>query len=119
MLILIDNSIENVHKMIKKISALLFIIALSGCAGYQTEKSWSAIGGSRADGTIKLAYPIALFNNSAPADSGVGMAGQRCKVWGYKSAVAFGGTTTQCERRNSFGDCVIGNVVKEYQCTSN
>lgn len=104
--------------MLKKITILFSILALSGCASYQTGKSWEAVGGSRSDGIIKLAYPIGLFNYSAPDDfQGTALAAERCKVWGYQNATAFGGKITQCERRNGFGDCLNGIVIKEYQCT--
>lgn len=105
--------------MLKKLIMVLSIISLSGCATYQAEKSWSAVGGSRADGVIKLAYPISLFDNSSPSEiQGKSLAAQRCKVWGYKNAAAFGGIITQCEQRNGFGNCLHGTVIKEYQCTN-
>lgn len=95
------------------------VFIFSGCATYQGEKSWNAVGGSHSDGVIKLAYPISLFDNKAPDESqGKSLAAQRCKVWGYNNAVAFGGVTTQCEQRNGFGNCLNGVVIKEYQCTN-
>ena len=99
-----------------KIAIIFSVLLLSGCATISETKEWSAIGGSKSDGSVKLAYPIALFNNSAPMYSGLPLAAKRCKAWGYRGASEFGGHTVQCESRNGFGDCLRGNVVKEYQC---
>lgn len=103
--------------MLKNIFILSVIITLTGCA-HQREKSWSAFSGSRSDGIIKLSYPVGLFDNNAPSESeGKRLAIQRCSVWGYRNAVAFGGSTLNCQVRNGYGSCLEGIVIKEYQCS--
>lgn len=103
--------------MKRTITVILFsMLVLSGCAS-PTIKSWSAISGSKADGTVKLAYPIALFDNASPPESeGKILAAKRCKAWGYQNASSFGGNRVQCDQRNGFGQCLEGMVIREYQC---
>lgn len=101
----------------KKITTvLLSLFILSGCAAPMV-KSWSALSGSKADGVVKLGYPIALFDNLSPPESeGKSLAAQRCRAWGYQNASTFGGSRVQCDQRNGFGQCLEGMVIREYQC---
>lgn len=102
-----------------KISVVFSILLLTGCTAAEPEiKEWSAIGGSKGDGVVKLAYQKDFFNNSEPSYSGIPLAEERCKGWGYGGAIEFEGQSTQCDDKdkNIFGDCLVGKVVKEYQC---
>ena len=88
-------------------------IYLPGCA---VQKQLVPIGGSRADGTVKLGYQYGAFE--APqldAVQGINTAKQRCVAWGYKDAEAFGGYTQTCSDQTNSG-CVGWNVTVEYQC---
>jgi hypothetical protein len=102
--------------VIKKMLAALALGALlSGCA---VTKEWSATGGSRADGVVRLSYEAhemeAVQLNEAQA---VSLAAQRCKTWGYSGAEAFGGVTRQCNKFGGFSGCAQWMVTKEFQCT--
>lgn len=94
------------------ISALLLV----GCA---TTKDWSATGGSRADGTVRLSYEFGPFEKpELNEQQAVTLAAQRCKTWGYTGAEAFGGATSVCNLPSGgFGGCSRWLVTKEYQCT--
>lgn len=89
-------------------------VLLSGCA---ITKDWTATGGSRADGTIKLSYDYGLFEvPKVREEQALDLASQRCIAWGYQSAAAFGGVTTNCSQFDGFNGCARWTVTKEYQC---
>lgn len=102
--------------MKKILMATAFAAAfLTGCA---VQKDWSATGGSRADGVVRLSYEVAEMEKPQLSESqAVNLATQRCKTWGYTGAEAFGGTTRQCNKAGGFGGCSQFVVTKEYQCT--
>ncbi|PJI47236.1 MAG: hypothetical protein CTR55_22050 [Pseudomonas sp.] len=93
---------------------MLAVAFTTGCA---VKKDFYATGGSRADGTVDMAYDFAQFEqplvNPSQAQS---IAQQKCTVWGYREAEAFGGKTTNCNQRDGWGNCVAGQVVIKYQC---
>ncbi|MFL6585333.1 MAG: YecR family lipoprotein [Luteimonas sp.] len=95
---------------------LLVVAALaSGCS---TTKDWTATGGSRSDGVVRLSYEHGDFEKSVLNEAqAVGLATRRCEAWGYTGAEAFGGTTRQCSQGGGFGGCAVWLVTKEYQCT--
>lgn len=89
-------------------------IACSGCA---TPKIWSATGGSRSDGVVRLAYEFGEFEKPQLDEAqAVRLASERCGSWGYQGAEAFGGTTQQCNQSGGLGGCARWIVTKEYQC---
>lgn len=93
------------------------LAALSGCA---TKKDFYATGGSRADGSVDMAYDFAQFEqpvvNIAQAQS---IAKSKCRVWGYNDAEAFGGKQQICNQSNGYGTCIAGQVIYKYQCIGN
>lgn len=99
---------------LKTIAGLGALLLLAACA---TAKTWTATGGSRADGTVALSYEYGLFESPVTDDAaGLTLARQRCAVWGYSGAEAFGGVTTQCNAMGSSG-CIRTLVTKQFQCT--
>lgn len=99
----------------KNIFLILFILMFSACA---TQKHWTATGGSRSDGIIKLSYEYGLFEKpDISLSQGVSVAQQRCASWGYSNAEAFGGTIKKCNYYGSSG-CMQWLVTAEYQCTN-
>jgi hypothetical protein len=95
--------------------ALLFIV--SGCSAH---KDYYATGGSRGDGAIDMAYDFKMFETPlVNSDQAKEIATQKCKIWGYDSADAFGGQVENCFARNGYGDCLRGQMVVKYQCTGN
>lgn len=99
----------------KRVTVLLVAatLAVGACA---TAKTWSATGGSRSDGTVRLSYEVGLMESPQLTDDGVALAVERCKVWGYTGATPFGGTTSQCTQPSNSG-CMLTLVTKEFQCT--
>ena len=94
---------------------LAVLLALSGCS---TTFVPEAIGGSRSDGTVTMAYSFGMFQKPvvdwAQVDTS---AAQRCAVWGYTSAQRLGAGRQPCNRFNGYGNCVEWNVLIDYQCT--
>ena len=94
---------------------VISILLLSGCV---IPKDWSATGGSRADGVVRLSYEeAALEIAELNEQQAISLATQRCKVWGYGGAEAFGGVTRQCNSPSGMGGCSRWLVTKEFQCT--
>jgi hypothetical protein len=99
------------------IYAAIVLAAVSGCT---TTKQWTATGGSRSDGVVRLSYELGEFESPRlNEDQGVQTASQRCRTWGYSGAEAFGGTLRQCTQSGGLGGCSVWTVTKEYQCTGN
>ncbi|MEM8499923.1 MAG: YecR family lipoprotein [Pseudomonadota bacterium] len=96
---------------------LIIIMVLAGLAACSTVKEWTATGGSRADGIVRLSYQHS--NMEIPKieiQEGVALAAKRCAVWGYTDAEPFGGTTKVCSAPAGFGGCNMWQVTAEYQC---
>lgn len=90
------------------------LLTVAACA---TAKTYSATGGSRSDGTVRLSYEVGMFEQAVVDEAqGINVARQRCATWGYTGAEAFGGVTNQCTQMGSSG-CLVTLVTKEYQCT--
>lgn len=100
----------------KKIYAAAAAIAL--LAGCTTVKDWSATGGSRSDGVVRLSYEHGEFEKAVLNEAqAVSIATKRCATWGYTGAEAFGGVSRQCAQMGGMGGCATYIVTKEYQCT--
>ncbi|WP_312977478.1 YecR family lipoprotein [Stutzerimonas nitrititolerans] len=103
------------HRMVTcVVASTLAAVALTGCA---VNKDFYAMGGSRADGTVDMAYDFAQFEEAViNHQQAATIAKQKCGVWGYDNAEPFGGQTTNCYQRNGWGTCIAGQVVIKYQC---
>ncbi len=98
----------------KKIAIVFAAGLVVGCA---TTATYQAVGGSRADGVVRLAFEYGMFENPrVDENAALTTARERCRVWGYTDAEAFGAATTQCAAYNGYG-CARTMVTKEYQCT--
>ena len=98
------------------ITLILTVFVLNGCA---TNKVLQPINGSKADGTVKLAYEYGLFEDPVVDwNLAAATAKQRCVAWGYKGANSFGGSQNVCLARNGYGNCIHEQVNVTYQCTN-
>ena len=103
------------NKMKKTLVIALAALILSGCA---VRKEMIPMGGSKADGTIKMGYTVGAFEKPVvDINQAATLAGQKCKTWGYEGAEPFGGQISQCAQMDGFGGCTLTNVSVEYQCT--
>ncbi|WP_318386133.1 YecR family lipoprotein [Enterobacter sp.] len=100
--------------MKKMLICALGSLLLSGCA---VHKQMTPMGGSKADGTIKMGYSYnsreAVIVDMQQASV---VAARKCKLWGYEGAEAFGGQTKKCAARSVRG-CERVDVFVEFQCT--
>lgn len=108
---------EGILSMHKLLILTLVAVAVTGCS---SRKDFYATGGSRADGSIDMAYNFKQFETPiVDIEQAKTIANDKCAVWGYERAEAFGGQTENCQARNGFGDCVAGQVIVKYQCIGN
>lgn len=100
--------------MNKIVLVVLGVVALVGCAA---KKEMVPMGGSKADGTVKMGYEFGMFEKPVvDLNQAAQLAARKCKTWGYDGAEAFGGQTSQCAQVGAYG-CERTNVAVEYQCT--
>lgn len=93
---------------------IALIVLLSGCA--PVRKEIASGGGSKADGSVKMAYTVGQFENAVvDKEHAKNLASKKCKAWGYEIAEPFGGSLTQCIQVGAYG-CGLSNVTVEYQC---
>ncbi|EHK2735228.1 hypothetical protein J9K13_002756 [Salmonella enterica] len=92
---------------------LLLSSALSGCS---VHKDMIPVGGSKADGTVKLAYEYGILREpEVSMQQGVEAATRKCQSWGYKEAEPFGGSEQTCIASGQYG-CMRYRVTTEFQC---
>lgn len=103
-------------RMMHLCGALLISCGL--LVGCTTVKTMEPIGGSRADGTVKLAFTYGMFETpNIDWEKAQQSAVKRCKAWGYTDAEKFGGKESKCIQ-NSGGACIEHQVDIQYQCTN-
>lgn len=103
--------------MKSRAAMILSMFLLCACA---TNKEWTATGGSRSDGVVRLSYEYgAMEIPRVQEDQGNELASRRCKTWGYSGAEAFGGISKVCNLPDGWGGCNQWLVTKEYQCIGN
>ena len=95
---------------------ILCCAAVVGCV-QPVRKDLIPIGGSRADGTVKLAFEFNAFEQpQLDYEQGRQSAKSRCVGWGYTDAEPFGAASQQCLAANQYG-CFRTMVTVTYQCT--
>jgi hypothetical protein len=103
---------SNVFETLRVIAFATLLASLS-CA---TVKVPQPIGGSRAVGTVQLAYEYGGFERpQVDWETGNQIATERCRGWGYSEAESFGGGVSQCTAYNQYG-CLQFFVTITYQC---
>lgn len=110
---------EWTHAMNKLFLLTIIAALVAGCGA--TRKEFYAAGGSRADGTIDMAYDFIKKDKKIVADprQAESIASNKCMVWGYQRAEAFGGKGENCHARAKSGQCIAGQVIVKYQCIGN
>ncbi|MBC8025997.1 MAG: hypothetical protein H7Y89_08405 [Steroidobacteraceae bacterium] len=94
----------------------LLIPAFSLLGACATSEHWSASGGDRQIGIVKVSYEHGDSDepdlSATRADL---MADNRCKTWGYRDAELIPGLLRSCT--NAQGNrCELWKVTREYQC---
>lgn len=97
----------------KRVLVVCVSMFLASCA---TQKTMVATGGSRADGTVQLAYQFGGFEiPHVDYAAALSTASQRCIAWGYTGAEKFGGEESTCVQWNAYG-CLTTKVAVNYAC---
>lgn len=106
---------KNTNQITFRIALLTGALAISGCA---SQRDFYAVSGSRADGTVDMAYDIKGPFDVPEVDRAQAamIAKKKCNVWGYDDAEPFGGQSERCNQRNGFGNCINGQIVIQFQC---
>ncbi|WP_318370037.1 YecR family lipoprotein [Enterobacter sp.] len=100
--------------MKKMLICALGSLLLSGCA---VHKQMTPMGGSKADGTVKMGYSYSILEvPTVDMEQASAAAANKCKIWGYEGAEPFGGQTKQCAEPSG-GGCEQFDVFVEFQCT--
>lgn len=100
--------------MKKMILSSLCLLVLAGCTA---KKDMIPLGGSKADGTIKMGYTFGEFEKAqVDLQQASSLAAQKCAVWGYTGAEAFGGQSSRCVQGGGFSGCSQTEVSVEFQC---
>ncbi len=108
------RSERQVSGSIRRASVAAMVVFASACA---VPKVPVAIGGSRSDCVVRMAYEYGGFEvPQVDAYATKASASQRCAAWGYTDAEPFGGAMSQCEAANQYG-CIRYLVTMTYQCT--
>lgn len=100
----------------KKIS-LIILFSLTACnTVYPT---MFAVGGSKSDATVVVAYEYGEFDKPVPnLNDALSIARKRCKAWSYEDAEGFDAGQTTCVWRGGLSGCQKWRVVMQYQCLS-
>ncbi|EGT3623050.1 YecR family lipoprotein [Morganella morganii subsp. sibonii] len=94
--------------------ATLCSLLISGCT---VKKEMTPIGGSKADGTVRMGYTVGSFETPLiDMQQASDLAAKKCSVWGYTGAEAFGGKTSRCTQADGWGGCNMTEVSVEFQC---
>jgi hypothetical protein len=120
------RTFERLASLMRWSLTLIFLAALLvGCSKTTVHKVPQATGGSKADGTIRLAYEELATENVVPDWTRAKKnALKRCQAWGYSRVEAFAGSLTQCTEVGQGllingavpGACARQIVYIDYQC---
>jgi hypothetical protein len=103
--------------MRKLLLLVMLAFVVTGCS---SRKDFYATGGSRADGSIDMAYDFKPFETPiVDPKQAESIANSKCAVWGYNRAEPFGGQTQNCQVRDGWGNCTAGQMIVKYQCIGN
>ena len=92
----------------------LLLACLAGCASTQ---KWSAAGGNREQGLVRVAYEYPEFHQpEMSARQAEALALDRCNAWGYSKAEPIEGQIRQCANVDD-GNCNLWSVTREFQCS--
>ncbi|ENQ3930729.1 hypothetical protein ACEF99_002576 [Salmonella enterica subsp. enterica serovar Newport] len=107
--------------MKRKISSLIIVILLAGCASSKG-KPVEVVNANRAAGTVEVGFvkddalPLADDGRYAQWENAPGIASQVCKRWGYDHAVELTPHSREVGMRNGYGYLMNGSITKLYQC---
>lgn len=91
----------------------ILLVGLSACA---STREWSAAGGNRESGLVRVSYQYSEFHQPDVSDAqAMELAEHRCEAWGFKHAEPVAGLVRECSNKQG-GDCDMWKVTREFQC---
>ena len=100
--------------LLKILVCSLPMLGLGACASTQ---KWSAQGGDRQHGVVRLSYEYPEFHQPAMSEAQAEtMALERCNSWGYRKVEPIAGQIRQCANVDD-GNCNLWTVTREFQCS--
>jgi hypothetical protein len=95
------------------LASFLMVLGVTGCV---STHQWSASGGSKSEGIVRLSYEYPEFHEPALSEAQAEkLAMSRCSAWGYESAEEVPGQLRECSDSEG-GNCELWRVTREYQC---
>jgi YecR-like lipoprotein len=99
------------------IQSLFMFLVIGGLAGCASTKHWSAAGGNREEGVVRVSYEYPEFQQPQMSESQAQkLALSRCNSWGYRKAEPIAGQIRQCANMDD-GNCDLWSVTREFQCS--
>lgn len=96
---------------------LMIVLIAATATACTANKELIPIGGSRADGTVELAFDYGMFQKpKVDEQAALRAAREKCSAWGYADAKPFGSFFKQCMGYSGMG-CASWRVTVKYQCT--
>jgi len=93
----------------------ILVLALSACV---STRQWTATGGSREAGLVRVSYQYPEFHQPDLSDAqAMVLAENRCEAWGYKRAEPVAGLVRECSNMDA-GNCDLWTVTREFQCSA-
>ena len=101
------------HTRILLLLPALALLAITGCA---TTENWSASGGNRDIGVVRLSYEYAEREEPVMSETLADrIADNRCNTWGYSRAALIPGVLRDCTSEDG-NRCEVWKVTREYRC---
>lgn len=101
-------------KIMKKISVLILITLLGGCA---VNKTWDEKGGDKKKGTVF--YTSEYERGQPPKDDDLTLywlSRTKCEDWGYDGAEYLGEKETKCLKRDAEDSCTLYRQISTWNC---
>ena len=104
---------KHVGPALRILGCSLLFVGLGACA---TAEKWSAAGGNRDAGVVRLSYDYPEFHQPEMSEAEARkLALSRCNAWGYRHAEPIEGQIRQCSNMDD-GNCNLWTVTREFQC---
>ena len=101
----------SIHRLI--LLPIALVIGLSACV---SNRQWSATGGDKQAGVVRVSYQYPEFHQPDVSDAqAIQLAENRCASWGYKHADPVAGLLRECSNSDK-GNCNLWTVTREFQC---
>jgi hypothetical protein len=95
--------------------SVILVLGLSACV---SARQWSATGGDRESGVVRVSYQYPEFHQPTVSDAqAMQLAANRCAAWGYRRAEPVAGLVRECSNMDG-GNCDLWTVTREFQCSS-